>query len=80
MLPPPLAYSSRPAEERKGTLSCRAHHFTGQGECAFPLLVKYREGVVSRRVRLVNADEERMREACYGRRGDREWRREQKES
>jgi len=75
---PSLAYSFRPAEEWKGTVY--AHHFTGHGECAYPLLAKRREGVVSRRVRLVNADEERMREACYGRCGDREWRREQKES
>jgi hypothetical protein len=71
---PPLAYSSRTAKERKGTFSFHARRFIGCGTCVHSLLTKRRERVVNRRKRLVNAHEERMREACYARCGDQELR------
>lgn len=71
---PPLAYSSRTAKERKGTFSFHVRRFIGCGKSVHSLLTKRRECVVNRRLRLVNAHEERMREPCYARCGDQELR------
>src|SRR5258708_24426734 len=67
-----LAYSSQSAEEWKGTFSFHARRFLARGRRVHSLMAKRRERVVSRRVRPVNAHEERMREACYAHCGDRE--------
>src|SRR5215467_10308950 len=67
-----LVYSSRSTREWKGTFPLHAHRFHARGRRAHSLTARRRERVVNGGVRPVNAHEERMREACYARCGERE--------